>query len=94
MGSNCSGNIKPENERWFVVGYGFTSINYIYVDFEDGHSVYRSLLKCDIENNNVTLCKSLALFEKRKNWELIQGEDTQVNNSIVYSWAKDYDWKR
>jgi hypothetical protein len=32
---NTYSKIKPANGKWFVDGYGFTSINNVYVDYED-----------------------------------------------------------
>jgi hypothetical protein len=91
---NKSFSKKSANGNWFADGYGFTSLNYVYVDFEDGHVLYRALLECNIDQNNVNSCKILAIFENQKQWIVVQGEDTQKNNPIVYKWAKDYEWKR
>lgn len=86
--------IKPENWQWFADWFGFTSINNVYVDYEDWHYLYRALLECD-NKNNIILCNPLAIFEKQKSWWIvIQWEDTQKNNEIIYKWAKDYEWER
>ncbi|MDP2090642.1 MAG: hypothetical protein Q8K30_03500 [Candidatus Gracilibacteria bacterium] len=84
---------KPVNGKWFADGYGFTSTSDVYVDFEDGHYLYRALLKCNNEKNIIS-CKTGAIFEKDKNWKLIEGEDIVKNSPIIYKWAKDYEWER
>lgn len=90
---NTYSTIKPANEKWFTDGYWFTSINNLYVDYEDWHYLYRALLECN--KNNKISCKTLAIFEKQKSWwSVIQWEDTQKNNSIIYKSAKDYEWER
>ena len=86
---NASFSRTSANGHWFVDGYGFTSLKDVYVDFEDGHYLYRALLKCDIVENKLNSCKALAIFEKQKQWVVIEGEDTQKNNPIIYKWAKD-----
>lgn len=89
---NTYSTIKPTNWKWFTDGYGFTSINNVYVDYEDWHYLYRALLECN--KNNTIKCKALAIFENKKGWVVVQWDDTQKDNSIIYKWAKDYDWKR
>lgn len=56
---------KATNDKWFADGFGFTSVNYVYVDFEDGHFLFRALLECN-EEESVLACKTLAVFEKQK----------------------------
>ncbi len=91
---------KATNGNWFAVGYGFTSLNHVYVDFEDGHVLYRALLECNDYQDNISSCKTLAIFEKKysardnSTWEVSQGNDTQKDNSIIYKWAIDYEWQR
>lgn len=90
---NNYSKIKPTNWKWFADWYGFTSINNVYVDYEDWHYLYRALLECN--KNNTISCKTLAIFEKQKSWWIvIQWKDTQKDNSITYEWAKDYNWER
>ena len=84
---------KPANGKWFADGYGFTSMNDVYVDYEDWHSLYRGLLHCDNPGNILT-CTPVAIFEKNEAWIVIQWEDTQKNNPILYQSAKDYTWTR
>ncbi len=87
-------SIVPVNDKWFADWFGFTSNNYVYVDYEDGHNLYRSLLNCN-KINNLISCDPLAVFEKQTGlWVVVQGEDTQKDNSIVYQYAVDYEWKR
>lgn len=87
-------SIKPTNWQWYADWFGFTSINNVYVDYEDGHYLYRALLECD-NKNNILLCNSQAVFEKEKSWwKVIQWEDTQKNRDIIYKWAQDYEWER
>lgn len=86
--------ILPTNWKWFADWFWFTSINNVYVDYEDGHYLYRALLECH-NPNNILSCNPLAIFEKQKSWWLvIQWENTQKNNNIIYKWAKDYEWER
>lgn len=56
---------KAVNEKWFVDGFGFTSVNHVYVDFEDGHFLFRVLLECSYENSIIS-CTPLAILEKQK----------------------------
>lgn len=84
---------KPVNGKWFVDWYGFTSTSDVYVDFEDGHFLYRALLKCNNAQNTIS-CSALAIFEKNKNWIVVEWEDKVKDNPIIYKWAKDYDWER
>lgn len=86
-------DIKPANWQWFADWFWFTSINYVYVDYEDGHYLYRALLKCD-NPNNILSCNPQAIFEDQKWWVVIQWEDSQKDNDIIYKWAVDYEWKR
>lgn len=81
---------QPTNGKWFASGYGFTSPNFVYVDFEDGHFLFRALLEC----KTATDCSALAIFEKQGEWLIRQGKDTQKDNPIVYKWAQDYEWQR
>lgn len=86
--------IKPANWKWFADWFGFTSINNVYVDYEDWHFLYRALLECD-NKNNIISCKPEAIFEKEKSWwKVIQWEDTQKNKEIIYKTALDYEWER
>jgi|GEM_PF-5884557 len=85
---------KPANDNWFAVGYGFTSSHHVYVDFEDGHFLYRALLECNSDQNSISSCTTLAILENQKQWVVIQGEDSQKDTPIVYKWAKDYEWQR
>ncbi len=84
---------KPANSKWFADWYGFTSNSDVYVDFEDGHFLYRALLKCNNEQNIIS-CNAIAIFEKDKDWKVIQWVDTVKDDAIIYKWAKDYEWKR
>lgn len=87
-------SIKPANWQWFTDWFWFTSINHVYVDYEDWHYLYRALLKCD-NINNVLLCNPLAVFENQNRvWVIVQWEDTQKYNSIIHKWAVDYEWER
>ncbi|MFA5917743.1 MAG: S-layer homology domain-containing protein [Candidatus Gracilibacteria bacterium] len=87
-------SIVPANGKWFVDGFGFTSYNYVYVDYEDGHNLYRALLNCNKTNNTIS-CDPFAVFEIQTGaWVVVQGEDTQKDNSIVYQYAVDGEWKR
>jgi hypothetical protein len=86
--------VKPANWQWYADWFWFTSINHVYVDYEDGHYLYRALLECD-NKNNILLCNPLAIFEDQERvWVVIQWEDTQKNKDIIHKWAKDYEWKR
>jgi hypothetical protein len=86
--------IEAANWRWFADWYGFTSINHVYVDYEDWHYLYRALLECNNENN-ILLCNPLAIFEdQEREWVVVQWEDTEKENSIIYKWAVDYEWKK
>ena len=84
---------KPSNGKWFTDWYGFTSTSDVYVDFEDGHFLYRALLRCNNAQNTIS-CNALAIFEKDKNWKIVKWEDSVKNNPIIYKWAKDYEWER
>ncbi|MDD2870831.1 MAG: hypothetical protein PHS49_02475 [Candidatus Gracilibacteria bacterium] len=84
---------KPANGKWFADGYGFTSINDVYVDFEDGHFMYRALLNCNNTDGEFS-CSPSAIFEKEKDWKLVKGVDTVKDFPIIYSKAVDYEWKR
>lgn len=90
-----SGNfvVEPANGKWFADGYGFTSPNHVYVDFEDGHFLFRVLLECKGTNADLS-CNPLAFFETDNGWNLMQGQDPEKDNPIVHAWAKDYDWER
>jgi hypothetical protein len=90
-----SGNfeVEPVNGQWFADGYGFTSPNHVYVDFEDGHFLFRVLLECKGAGTNLN-CEALAFFETDNGWTLMQGQDSEKDNPIVHAWAKDYEWKR
>lgn len=57
--------IAAKNGKWFADGYGFVSPRYVYVDYEDGHSLYRTLLDCD-NTNNILSCTPLAVFENQE----------------------------
>ncbi len=89
-----SSSLEATNGSWYSTGYGFTSINDVYVDFEDGHYMHRALLAC------TETCEIGAVFEKKHEskdtweWEVIEGEDTQKENPIVHKWAMDYEWER
>jgi len=61
---------KPTNGQWFADGFGFTSLNHVYVDFEDGHYLFRALLNCTSIENKIT-CTPLAVFEKQKQGWLV-----------------------
>ncbi|MDD5376828.1 MAG: hypothetical protein PHH16_01800 [Candidatus Gracilibacteria bacterium] len=85
---------KATNGKWFADGFGFTSANHVYVDFEDGHYLFRALLECKDKNTSL-VCTTLAIFEKQKQgWVVSEGKDTQKDNPIVHTWAKDYKWER
>lgn len=56
---------KATNGKWFADGFGFTSANHVYVDFEDGHYLFRALLECKDKNTSL-VCTTLAIFEKQK----------------------------
>lgn len=56
---------KPTNGKWFADGFGFTSVNHVYVDFEDGHYLFRALLECKDKDASL-ICTTLAIFEKQK----------------------------
>ncbi|NDK09560.1 hypothetical protein GW846_02175 [Candidatus Gracilibacteria bacterium] len=87
-------SILPVNGTWFADGYGFTSTHHAYVDYEDGHNLYRALLNCDTIDSTIS-CNPLAIFEKQSSsWIVIQGEDTQKDNPIVYQHTLDYVWER
>ncbi len=87
-------SIVPANGKWFANWFGFTSTNYVYVNYEDGHNIYRALLNCNMTNNMIS-CDPLAVFEKPNDLRiLVQWEDTQKDNSIVYKYAVDYEWER
>lgn len=60
---DASAPIKPANGQRFADGYGFTSPEWVYVDFEDGHYMYRVLLQC-MKRNEAPYCIAKALFEK------------------------------
>lgn len=68
---NASAPIKPANGQRFADGYGFTSPEWVYVDFEDGHYLYRVLLQC-MERNEAPYCIARALFEKGQTRKVIQ----------------------
>lgn len=85
--------IKPVNDKWFADWYGFTSDNHVYVDFEDGHNMYRALIECK-NDENIISCNYIAIFEKQDEWRIIQWIDTQKDKPIIYQYAKDYEWKR
>ncbi|HBB27246.1 TPA: hypothetical protein DCZ36_01965, partial [Candidatus Gracilibacteria bacterium] len=83
---------EATNGKWFADGFGFTSERHMYVDFEDGHFLFRALLEC--ESTPLT-CKTLAIFEKQgAGWMVVEGKDSQKNLPIIYKWAKDYEWQR
>ncbi len=84
---------KPANGKWFADWYGFISPSDVYVDFEDGHFLYRALLKCNNAQNTIS-CIVLAIFEKDKDWKVVKWEDSVKDNPIIYKWAKDYEWER
>ncbi|MDD2891954.1 MAG: hypothetical protein PHQ95_03235 [Candidatus Gracilibacteria bacterium] len=86
---------KAVNGKWFADGFGFTSANHVYVDFEDGHFLFRALLECSYENSIIS-CTPLAILEKQKEeeWITIEGTDTQKDFPIIYTWTKDYEWQR
>lgn len=84
---------KPANGKWFADWYGFTSINDVYVDFEDGHFMYRALLNCNNTDWEFS-CSPSAIFEKEKDWKLVKWVDTVKDFPIIYSKAVDYEWKR
>jgi hypothetical protein len=87
-------SIVPANGKWFVDWFGFTSYNYVYVDYEDWHNLYRALLNCNKTNNTIS-CDPFAVFEIQTGaWVVVQWEDTQKDNSIVYQYAVDWEWKR
>lgn len=90
---DASAPIKPANGQRFADGYGFTSPEWVYVDFEDGHYLYRVLLQC-MQRNDAPYCVARALFEKGQIRKVIQWEDSQKNKPIVFKWAKWYDWVR
>ena len=82
--------IKPTNWQWFVDWFWFTSVNHVYIDYEDGHYLYRALLECNKENN-ILSCNPIGIFEKQKNWwRVIQWLDSQKDNDIIYKWSKNY----
>lgn len=81
---------QPANGTWYAIGFGFTSNQHVYVDFEDGHSFFRTLLECS--NQNGIRCHIKAFFDDQG--RLITGTDTQKDNPIIYSWAQDYEWQR
>ena len=54
---------KATNGRWFADGFGFTSANHVYVDFEDGHFLFRTLLQCDFRDSTI-ICTPLAILEQ------------------------------
>lgn len=83
----------PANGKWYADGFGFTSPNNVYVDFEDGHFLFRVLLNCTGSTPNLT-CEAMAFFETDHGWILMSGQDSEKDNPIVYKWAKDYDWTR
>lgn len=62
---NAYSSKKATNGKWFADGFSFTSINHVYVDFEDGHYLFRALLECNNGNTAFT-CTTLAVSEKQK----------------------------
>lgn len=87
---DASAPMKAANGQRFADGYGFTSPERVYVDFEDGHYLYRALLQC-VERNKAPYCTVKALFEKKQDRAVVQWEDSQKNKPIVFKWAKWYD---
>ncbi len=80
---------------WSVIGYGFTPDMHMYVDFEDGHFLWRALLACTGTPLNIE-CDVEALFEPQREgaWPLVEGQDTQKDEPIVHQWTIDYRWTR
>lgn len=65
------GPVKPANGKRFADGYGFVSSRAVYVDFEDGHFLYRALLECDKVTKTVS-CRTLALFYNQEGRVILQ----------------------
>lgn len=85
---------KATNGRWFADGFGFTSARHVYVDFEDGHFLFRTLLECDSRDSIIT-CTPLAILEQQeREWIATEGTDSQKDYPIIHTWAKDYEWQR
>lgn len=85
---------KATNGKWFADGFGFTSARHVYVDFEDGHFLFRTLLECDSRDSIIT-CTPLAILEQQeREWIATEGTDSQKDYPIIHTWAKDYEWQR
>lgn len=85
---------KATNGAWFADGFGFTSASHAYVDFEDGHFLFRALLQCDSLKDTI-VCTPLAILEKQeREWVVIKWTDTQKGSPVIHTWAKDYEWQR
>lgn len=85
----------PANGTWYVTGYGFTSITsmaHTYVDFEDGHFMYRISAHCRGSKHDLN-CNAAALLKPDNGeWKLMSGTDMYRDHPIVHTsgkWQKD-----
>lgn len=80
--------------QWFPVMFWFdrndTNSRYFYVDFEDGHYMYRILLET-LEVDNTTEFSTIGKFELgEEEWELKEGEDYLSGKIFdIYEWNPD-----
>lgn len=79
---------------WQVKRLGFVDKENVYVEIEDGHSLFKVLFSCKKQKDEFR-CYNLARFEPENfQWKVVEGKDAFASREVFYYEKNNKKWQK